>query len=227
MQDYNYIWGGCMEITLELSCCKYPSRQELPRYWRENKKSLLLYLGEIHRGIKGLVLDINGNVIPKALMKIKGRDISFKSSKRGEFWRILLPGIYTIVVSADGYQNLSQKFSVEEGRITLLNVQLVPIGFVSNPSLLNSPLTQTFINTSVNMSAINPNQKDSERKHKALTKDKSISLTNPTTVRTNEVFFKQENKMFAWSSNKAIIFGFNSFHVISSLLFYLSIEFFA
>lgn len=37
MQDFNYVWNGCMEITLELSCCKYPLAQELPYYWEENR----------------------------------------------------------------------------------------------------------------------------------------------------------------------------------------------
>lgn len=50
MQDYNYIWAGCMEITIEMSCCKYPSAVDLPKYWRDNKKSLITMLGEAHRG---------------------------------------------------------------------------------------------------------------------------------------------------------------------------------
>ena len=37
MQDFNYVWNGCMEITLEISCCKYPPAEDLPRYWEENR----------------------------------------------------------------------------------------------------------------------------------------------------------------------------------------------
>nr|CAD7573487.1 unnamed protein product [Timema californicum] len=37
MQDYNYVWHGCMELTLELSCCKYPPPEELPDFWEENR----------------------------------------------------------------------------------------------------------------------------------------------------------------------------------------------
>jgi len=37
MQDFNYVWYGCMEVTLELSCCKYPPVSELPKLWEENR----------------------------------------------------------------------------------------------------------------------------------------------------------------------------------------------
>jgi len=96
MQDYNYIWGNCVEITLELSCCKYPLRQELPSYWTQNKKSLLVYIAQVHRGVRGLIMDTSGNLVSRATLKVKGRDVTFKSSKRGEYWRLLLPGTYTL-----------------------------------------------------------------------------------------------------------------------------------
>ena len=70
MQDFNYIFTNDMEITLELSCCKYPKRwQSLPsmsffsyfmygpticygRYylnkeWERNHKSLISYLEQV------------------------------------------------------------------------------------------------------------------------------------------------------------------------------------
>jgi carboxypeptidase M len=36
MQDYNYIWYGCYEVTLEISCCKYPPAHELRKYFSDN-----------------------------------------------------------------------------------------------------------------------------------------------------------------------------------------------
>lgn len=123
MQDFNYVWNGCMEITLELSCCKYPPANELPHFWEENRvvsnlisqlillvennfnyfiyfnvQSLIRFLAEAHRGVHGFVIDENGNPVEKASVRVKGRDISFLTTKYGEFWRILLPGVYKLEV---------------------------------------------------------------------------------------------------------------------------------
>ena len=44
MQDYNYIHGDCMEITLELTCCKYPLAKELKTEWKKNKEALMQFV---------------------------------------------------------------------------------------------------------------------------------------------------------------------------------------
>lgn len=132
MQDYNYVHGSCLEITLELSCCKYPHHDQLPKFWAENKGALLAYLNEVHRGVRGLITDTNNNPIPNALLKINGRKYPFKASPRGEFWRILLPGSYVMEVKADGYQTVERSFNVQDGQITYTNIQLVPVQHVSD-----------------------------------------------------------------------------------------------
>ena len=37
-QDYSYVWAGTMEITIEMSCCKYPPAAELPTHWNEHRQ---------------------------------------------------------------------------------------------------------------------------------------------------------------------------------------------
>lgn len=98
MQDYNYVWFGCYEVTLEISCCKFPPATELKKYWTDNQVSMVKFLAEAHRGVQGFVFDQNGVPIEKAAMKIKGRDVGFQTTKYGEFWRILLPGVYKLEV---------------------------------------------------------------------------------------------------------------------------------
>ncbi|KAJ6640259.1 Carboxypeptidase M [Pseudolycoriella hygida] len=124
MQDYNYVWYGCMEVTLEVSCCKFPPAHELRKYWEDNQLSLVKFLAEAHRGVQGFVMDTNGAPIERASLKIKGRDVGFQSTKYGEFWRILLPGIYKLEVFADGYAPREIDFMVIEQHPTLLNVTL-------------------------------------------------------------------------------------------------------
>lgn len=48
MQDYNYLHGNCMEVTFELSCCKYPPATELHKEWDMNRESLLAYMEKVN-----------------------------------------------------------------------------------------------------------------------------------------------------------------------------------
>jgi len=50
MQDYNYIFAGCLELTLEISCCKFPTNQTLLSHWQRNRDALILYLVQAHLG---------------------------------------------------------------------------------------------------------------------------------------------------------------------------------
>ncbi|XP_016120605.1 carboxypeptidase M-like [Sinocyclocheilus grahami] len=50
MQDYNYVWAQCLELTLEISCCKYPPEAQLPGLWAANKPALLAYMQQVHLG---------------------------------------------------------------------------------------------------------------------------------------------------------------------------------
>lgn len=56
MQDYNYLYGNCLEITFELSCCKYPPATELHKEWDLNKESLLDYMEQVGRLSKTKVI---------------------------------------------------------------------------------------------------------------------------------------------------------------------------
>ena len=50
MQDYNYIYAGCMEILVELSCCKFPTADTLSGHWSDNKDAMIKYLLQAQRG---------------------------------------------------------------------------------------------------------------------------------------------------------------------------------
>jgi len=96
MQDFNYLFSNCFEITVEVSCCKYPLVEDLVPQWNANKNSLIKYLKKVHQGIKGHVLDKKGEVIPNAKVIVEGINKPVTTTATGEYWRLLRPGQYKI-----------------------------------------------------------------------------------------------------------------------------------
>ncbi|KAB7494959.1 Carboxypeptidase D [Armadillidium nasatum] len=81
MQDWNYVEANCFEITLEVSCIKYPDVSTLNGFWNKNKEPLLQYIEQVHIGVKGFVTDINNNAIEGATIRVHGIRKDVKSAK--------------------------------------------------------------------------------------------------------------------------------------------------
>ncbi|XP_054259827.1 carboxypeptidase D-like [Macrosteles quadrilineatus] len=103
MQDFNYVRGNCMEVTFELSCCKFPNATDLPTYWHRNKESLISFIEAARWGVKGYVT-FNEEFIPHAEVQVKGIDHNVTSNHDGGYWRLLMPGDYEIRAAAKGYE---------------------------------------------------------------------------------------------------------------------------
>ncbi len=126
MQDFNYLFSNCFEITLELSCCKHTPASNLPNEWEANRNSMVRYLLYAQNGLKGYVFDHNGNLAGKARVRVynedTGKDISkyIETTTRGEYWRLLEPGKYKIRAEADtGYRSEPVDIEVACGGRTL------------------------------------------------------------------------------------------------------------
>lgn len=126
MQDYNYARSNAFEITFELSCCKYPPGSTIPDQWQLNKESLIKYLEQAHIGIKGFVRSTdNDNPIERANIVIKGINHNITTTTDGEYWRLLLPGNYSVYATAWGYESSEPvNVTVLEGNPTILNFTL-------------------------------------------------------------------------------------------------------
>ncbi|XP_077595860.1 carboxypeptidase N catalytic chain [Stigmatopora nigra] len=124
MQDFNYLHTNCFEITLELSCDKFPPESSLPREWLGNREALVSFVEEVHHGIKGMVLDDNNNPIKNAEISVSGVNHDVTSGVHGDYFRLLLPGTYTVTASAPGYTLSSSTVTVGPAEATLHNFYL-------------------------------------------------------------------------------------------------------
>ncbi|KAL5275919.1 CPD family protein [Megaselia abdita] len=129
MQDFNYAFSNCFELTIELSCCKFPLANTLPDEWRKNKKSLLELIELAQIGVKGLVRDTNGYPIVDAQIIVENiEDKTIRTTTRGEYWRLLDKGTYTIYASAFGYHSSKpQVVEITDNRApVIINFNLKP-----------------------------------------------------------------------------------------------------
>uniref|UniRef100_A0A6G1SHC6 Carboxypeptidase D n=1 Tax=Aceria tosichella TaxID=561515 RepID=A0A6G1SHC6_9ACAR len=112
IQDWVYLNTDCFSITVELGCKKYPLAKDMPRYWADNKKPLIKYMLEIHKGIYGLVTDQNNQPIANATIHVKSIEHDTHSTEMGDYWRLLLPGEYLVSVSKNGYRTAHRQVTV-------------------------------------------------------------------------------------------------------------------
>ncbi|KAM6945975.1 carboxypeptidase D [Aplochiton taeniatus] len=129
MQDYNYLQGNCLEITMELSCCKYPPSSQLQQEWDYNQESLLAYMEQVHIGVRGYVTEaVNGTALPDVSIVVTGINHNLTTGRFGDYYRLLLPGTYNVSAIAPGYApTTSYDVQVADGKATPLNFTLTPV----------------------------------------------------------------------------------------------------
>jgi len=144
MQDFNYLASNDFEITLELGCAKYPSSDSLKGEWEDNKRPLLDFIWTAHMGIKGMITDVEtGKGIQGAVIHARNItrvdrfykrnddiDHEVTSARGGDYWRLLTPGEYEIIVQADGYAALAKLVAAPE----LSHQQAIRLDFELRPA---------------------------------------------------------------------------------------------
>uniref|UniRef100_A0A673M946 Adipocyte enhancer-binding protein 1 n=1 Tax=Sinocyclocheilus rhinocerous TaxID=307959 RepID=A0A673M946_9TELE len=105
MNDFSYLHTNCFEISIFLGCDKFPHESELASEWENNREALLAFIEQVHRGIKGVVRDVDGNLLANATVSVEGIKHDVKTAAAGDYWRLLNPGEYRVTARADGYSS--------------------------------------------------------------------------------------------------------------------------
>jgi carboxypeptidase D len=64
--------------------------------------SLMCLSLKVHRGVHGFVRSTEGNGLPNVTISVQGVNHSITTAAGGDYWRLLVPGKYSITASAHG-----------------------------------------------------------------------------------------------------------------------------
>jgi len=166
-QDYMNYYQGCREVTIEISGTKLLPASQLPSHWNYLRNSFLNYLENALYGIRGVVTDLNTGLPVAATITLQGHDAYgsyvYTDPDAGDYHRMINPGTYNMVVTADGY------YDYNVGNVTVggydetvrIDVAMEPlpyvpeIAYVSNDLALvdpgdnNVPMNVTLINNGI------------------------------------------------------------------------------
>lgn len=112
MNDFSYLHTNCFELSMYMGCDKYPHESELAEEWENNRESLLVFMEQVHRGIKGMVRDFQGRPVSNATISVEGINHDIQTAADGDYWRLLNPGEYRVTARAEGYSLSSKKCEV-------------------------------------------------------------------------------------------------------------------
>jgi len=104
-QDWIYWWHGGRETTIELWDVKSPPGSVLPQRWTNNKESLLAYMEQTLKGIRGIVTDAVTAQPVRAKIFLRNFAVSYVNtdSIAGDYHWLVLPGNYSVIFTAPGY----------------------------------------------------------------------------------------------------------------------------
>jgi len=137
-QDWMNYTRHCREVTIEISTTKMPAASTMPNYWTYLSDALYAYLEQALYGVHGVVTDPYGNPL-SATISISGHDNSYSTvitdPAKGDFYRYLSPGSYSLTVSASGYPDKTVSAVVNANTQTPLTVVMGELPHTQSISL--------------------------------------------------------------------------------------------
>lgn len=136
MQDWNYHFMGCNEVTIEVSNSDQPPASQIPSFWNDNRASMLAYVETSLIGIRGLVTDSVSGQPLAAMITVAGRDHEiYTDPDVGDYHRMLLPGAHDLTFAASGFAPMTlTNVTVGPGAATRLDIPMGPEAQIVSPN---------------------------------------------------------------------------------------------
>jgi hypothetical protein len=127
-KDFNYGCMGSVAWSIEISLDKQPSGPNIDYYYNINKPAMLALIENSGYGIEGTVTDAVTGVPIKAAVWVGSNYPTFTDGDAGDYHKYMVPGIYTLRFTANGYQTLEvNNITVNALQSTVTDVQLQPV----------------------------------------------------------------------------------------------------
>ncbi len=128
-KDSYYGIYGAMGWTMEVSENKAPPSSDIEFYYKRNRSAMLYLVEMANQGIRGKITDSQTGKPVKATLWIKDQNTEYwpvyNNPQTADFHRLLLPGNYTIKVTANGYETAAVKnIVVSDTGATAINFQM-------------------------------------------------------------------------------------------------------
>jgi len=103
-KDFNYGALGQVGWSMEISQSKQPPSSQIPMYYNYNVPAITEMINRVGWGLEGKITDqLTGSPV-KAAVFVNSFYPVYTQAQLGDYHKYLLPGQYTIVVKASGYQ---------------------------------------------------------------------------------------------------------------------------
>lgn len=164
MNDFSYLHTNCFELSIFLGCDKFPHQSELAYEWEKNREAMLIFMEQVHRGIRGIVKDQQGNPIANATISIEGINHDVTTAPTGDYWRLLNPGEYRVTARAEGFSPVTKLCVVGyESGATACSFNLAKSNWDRIKQIMalhgNKPIRLAYSNTRVQQPTVNNGQR--------------------------------------------------------------------
>lgn len=113
LQDWSYGYTDDIDLTAEIGNNKWPPASQLPTFWGYNQESMLALIEFAQKGARGTVTSSAGLPLLDATITVAGNaKVTGTNPGLADWYRLLLPGNYTITAAAPGYISQTVQLTV-------------------------------------------------------------------------------------------------------------------